>query len=52
LKWRPEFSEGVDVETVPGGLITPEGWEIEEIWVKLSFGPDFFFKNQEGKFSG
>ena len=31
LRWRPGVSKGVDADTAPGGLIMPEGREIEEI---------------------
>ncbi len=40
------------VETVPGGLITPEDGEIEEIRVEDTIDPGLFFKNQAVKVSG
>ena len=47
LKLRAGATKGADAETVTGGLILPEGWKIEEIWVDLSLEPISFFKNQQ-----
>jgi hypothetical protein len=35
VKWGCGPRKGVEVETVSGGLILPEEWEIEEIRVEL-----------------
>jgi hypothetical protein len=35
VKWGCGPRKGVEVETVSGGLILPEEWEIEEIPVEL-----------------
>jgi hypothetical protein len=48
LKWGPAPSKGVNTDTVPEGLIMPEGREIEEIWVDLSYRSILFFQNQAG----
>ncbi len=34
VKWGPGAGKGVEVETVPGGLIMPEGRQTEEIRVE------------------
>ena len=47
LGWESGPSEGIEVETVPGGLMMPEGREMKKIWVKDPLEPDFFFKNQD-----
>ena len=47
-KTRSGPGKGVEVETVPGGLILPEEGEIEEIRVELSLEPISFFKNRGG----
>jgi hypothetical protein len=55
VKWKPGRQQGVAMEAVPGGLIMPEGQEIEEICVEDSLVSDVFFKNQEdqeGRTSG
>jgi hypothetical protein len=43
-KTRSGPGKGVEVETVPGGLILPEQGKIEEIRVELSLGPICFSK--------
>lgn len=49
VKWCPGEGKAAEVETVPGGLIMPEGWQTEEIRVEDPIEPDFFLKNQAGK---
>ncbi len=46
VKWGCGPRKGVEVETVPGGLILPGEGKIEEIRVELSLGPICSFKNQ------
>ena len=40
LKERTAHSEGVNTDTVPGGLIMREGRQIETIFVERSFEPN------------
>ena len=44
VKWGSGSRKGVEVETVPGGLILPREAKIEEIRVELSLEPNRFSK--------
>ena len=51
-KWPTGARKGVELDTVLGDLIMPEGRQTEEIRVDAPLEPDFFFKNHAGKASG